>query len=65
MSARIIRFPRRPDPRPDLDERRAVSMLRPRSGNVRVEPRDSPEVQKAQAQVWAMHLIDSAFEEQR
>jgi hypothetical protein len=65
VSARIIRFPRRPDPRPDLDERKVENLLRVRTGNVRVEPRDSPEVQKAQAYVFALHLIDSAFEESR
>lgn len=56
----IIRFPR-PEPRPDLEERRVENLLRPKTGNVRVEPRDSPELQKAQAFLWSLHLLDNAF----
>lgn len=49
------------EPPEQLTERRVENVLRPRSGNVRVEPRDSPELQAAQAYVYALHLIDDAF----
>lgn len=53
------------EPPAQLQERTVERVLRPHTGNVRVEPRDSPELQQAQAFVYALALIDDAFKGER
>jgi hypothetical protein len=46
----------------DLSDRQVENALRPH-GHVEVAPQDSPELKKAQAFVWSLHMIDRVFDD--